>query len=157
MHAPLLVRERSASLFDEETACIRECDNPSLVASAQERLTLCFEFDNLFAERRLGDMQPVRGASEVQLFGQDDDCPQVTRFDPRKHRSTPLSPKTAEGRKCPLYTKEQLEGQKQQKKIWDERGKRICEVQKYFDAFSSDPGGFPVYPPVLPPVHSPAC
>jgi hypothetical protein len=68
------VRERSASLFDEETPCIREFDNPSLVASKQLKLLLCFEFDNLFAERRLGYVQPVRGASEVQLFGQDGDC-----------------------------------------------------------------------------------
>jgi hypothetical protein len=70
----LPVRERSASLCDEETACVREFDNPSLFASEQEKLTLCFEFNNLFAERRLGDVQPVRGASEVQLFGQDGDC-----------------------------------------------------------------------------------
>src|ERR1700722_10950163 len=92
MHGPLPVRERKTSFFDEETPGIGEFDGPSLVANEQAKLMLCFEFDNLFAERRLGDVQPVRGASEVQFFGQDGDCQQVTNFDPREHCSKPLSP-----------------------------------------------------------------
>jgi hypothetical protein len=52
MHGPLRVRERRVSLFDEETPCIREFHNPSLVASEQAKLMLCFEVGNLFAERR---------------------------------------------------------------------------------------------------------
>ena len=41
---------------------------------------LFFDVSDLFAERRLGDMQSVRGAREVQLLGQDNDCMQVTHF-----------------------------------------------------------------------------
>jgi hypothetical protein len=48
---------------------------------------LCFEVGNLFAERRLGYVQSVRGPREVQLFGQDDDCVKVTDFEVREHCS----------------------------------------------------------------------
>ena len=91
MHGPLRVRERRAGLFDEETTCIREFDNPSLMASEQVKSMLCFEVRNLFAERRLGDMQSVRGAPEVQLFSQGNDCKQVTYFNAGKHCSKPRS------------------------------------------------------------------
>jgi hypothetical protein len=46
---------------------------------------LCFDLIDLFAESRLGDVQPVRGPSKVQLFGQDIHGSQVTHFDPREH------------------------------------------------------------------------
>jgi hypothetical protein len=74
MHGPLRVRERRAGFFDEETPCIREFHNPSLIASEQVKLMLGFEVGNLFAERRLGYMRSVRGAPEVQLFGEGNDC-----------------------------------------------------------------------------------
>jgi hypothetical protein len=82
MHGPLPVREREASLFDEETPGVGEFDSPSLVASEQAKPMHCFEFDNLFAGRRLGDVQPVRGASKVQFVGQDGDCQQVDELRP---------------------------------------------------------------------------
>ncbi len=87
MHSPLRVRERRAGLFDEETPCICEFHNPSLIASEQVELMLGFEVRNLFAERRLGDMQSVRGPPEVQLFSQGNDCMQVTYFNAGKHCS----------------------------------------------------------------------
>jgi hypothetical protein len=49
----------------------------------------CFEVGNLFAERRLGYVQSVCGSREVQFFGQDDDCVQVTDFEVGKHCSNP--------------------------------------------------------------------
>ena len=52
---------------------------------------LGFEVCNLFAERRLRYMQSVRGAPEVQLFGQDNDCKQVTDFNAGEHVSKPRS------------------------------------------------------------------
>jgi hypothetical protein len=81
------MEERRASLFDEGTSSIREFDNPSRVASEQAKSMLCFEVGNLFAERRLGYVQSVRGPREVQLFGQDDDCVQVTDFEVGEHCS----------------------------------------------------------------------
>ena len=90
MHGPLRVRERRASLLNEETPCIREFHNPSLVASEQVKLMLCFEVGKLFTERRLGYMQSVRGPPEVQLFGQDSDGVQVTYFNLGEHFSKPL-------------------------------------------------------------------
>ena len=47
MHGPLRVRERRAGRFDEETPCICEFHNPSLIASEQVELMLCFEVRNL--------------------------------------------------------------------------------------------------------------
>ena len=89
MHGPLSVRERRAGLLNEETPCIREFHNPSLVASEQVKSMLCFEVRNLFTERRLGYMRSVRGPPEVQLFGQGNDCKQVTYFDAGEHCSKP--------------------------------------------------------------------
>ena len=48
---------------------------------------LYFEVGNLFAERRLGYMQSVRGPPEVQLFGQGNDRKQVTYLDAGEHCS----------------------------------------------------------------------
>jgi hypothetical protein len=62
---------------------------------------LCFDFIDLFAESRLGDVQPVGGPSEIQLLGQHIDCTQVTHFDPREHgshsvrRAAEISPATS--------------------------------------------------------------
>jgi hypothetical protein len=91
MHGTFRMRERRAGLFDEETTCIRELHNPSLVASEQVKSMLGFEVGNLFAERRLGYMQSVRGPPEVQLFGHGNDCKQVTYFDAGEHFSKPRS------------------------------------------------------------------
>jgi hypothetical protein len=74
MHSPLGMRKRQPSLLDEDTAGIRELYNPSLIASEQVKSMFFFEVGNLFAERRLGDVQSVRGPREVPLFGQDNDC-----------------------------------------------------------------------------------
>jgi hypothetical protein len=46
-----------------------------------------FDLIYLFAESRLGDVQSVGGPSEVQLFGQDDDCVEVTYFNLGEHCS----------------------------------------------------------------------
>ena len=85
MYGPLRVRERRTGLFDEETPCIREFHNPPLVTSEQVKAVFGFEVRKLFTERRLGDMQSVRGPPEVQLFGQGNDCKQVTYFNAGKH------------------------------------------------------------------------
>jgi hypothetical protein len=47
----------------------------------------CFDLIYLFAESRLSDVQSVGGPSEVQLFCQDDDCVEVTNFNPGEHCS----------------------------------------------------------------------
>jgi hypothetical protein len=52
---------------------------------------LFFDLSDLFAERRLGDMQSVSGPREVQLFAQYNDCVQVPEFNVGEHWSTPLS------------------------------------------------------------------
>ena len=48
---------------------------------------LFFDLSDLFAERRLGDVQSVGGPREVQLFAQDNDCVQVPEFNVGKHSS----------------------------------------------------------------------
>ena len=85
MHSSLRMGERQASLFDEDTPGIREFHNPSLIAGKQVKSMFFFEVGNLFAERRLGDVQSVRGAREVPFFGQDNDCVQVADFEVGEH------------------------------------------------------------------------
>ena len=89
MHSPLRMRERQASLLDEDTPSIREFHDPSLIASEQVESVFSFEVGNLFGECRLGDVQSVRGPREVPLFGQDNDCVQVTDFEVGEHGSKP--------------------------------------------------------------------
>ena len=48
-----------------------------------------FDLGNLFAECRLGDVQSVGSPCEVQLFGQDIDCVQVTDIEVGEHCSKP--------------------------------------------------------------------
>jgi hypothetical protein len=52
------MRERRAGLFHEDTPCIREFHNPSLVASEQVKSMLCFEIGNLFAESHARKPRP---------------------------------------------------------------------------------------------------
>jgi len=67
-HGSFRVRERRAGLLNEDTPCIREFHNSSLISGEQVKSMLGFQVGNLFAERRLGYMQSVRGPPEVQLF-----------------------------------------------------------------------------------------
>jgi hypothetical protein len=53
---------------------------------------LLFELSDLFAERRLCDVQSVRGPREVPLFGQHNDCVEVTDFEFGEHGSNPSLP-----------------------------------------------------------------
>jgi hypothetical protein len=50
---------------------------------------LIFDLSDLSAERRLSEVQSVRGLREVQLFGQDNDGVQVADFNVGKHCSEP--------------------------------------------------------------------
>ena len=85
IHSPIRIEERRASLFDESTSAKPKLNNPSCVACEQAKSMLCFEVRNLFAERRLGYVQSVRGPREVEFFGQDDDCLQVADFEVGEH------------------------------------------------------------------------
>jgi hypothetical protein len=95
MHSPFGMQECQASLFDEDTPGIRKFHNPSRIASEEVKLMLFFEVGNLFAEGRLSDVQSVRGPREVTLFGQDNDCVQVTDFEVGEHGSRPQAVKTS--------------------------------------------------------------
>jgi hypothetical protein len=91
MYGPFCMGQGRAGLFDEEAPGIGKFHNPSLIASEQVKSVFGFEVGNLFAERRLGDMQSVRRTPEVQLFGQGNDCKQVTYFNAGKHGSNTRS------------------------------------------------------------------
>jgi len=92
MNSPLHMRERRASLFDEDTSSVSEFHNPFLVASEQMKSMLFFDLSDLLAERRLADAQSLRSAREVKFLGQDNDCVQVTYINVGEHCSKPLSP-----------------------------------------------------------------
>jgi hypothetical protein len=44
-----------------------------------------FDLGDLFAKCRLGDVQSVGSPREVQFFGQDIDCAQMTDIEVREH------------------------------------------------------------------------
>src|SRR6266852_4024564 len=97
---------------------------------------LLFDLIDLFAECRLGDVQPVGGSREVQLFSQANNRVKVTYFDHGEHRSNPFGKRQRWVTVLHLV-KEPPRGRKQQKRSRDERRKEICNVSKYFDAFAS--------------------
>src|SRR5208337_624671 len=92
MNSPLHVRQRRASLFDEDTSSVSEFDNPFLVASEQMKSMLFFDLSDLFAERRLADAQSLRSVREVKFLGQNNDCLQMAHINVGEQCSIPLSP-----------------------------------------------------------------
>jgi hypothetical protein len=92
MYSSLRVQERQVSLFYEDTPGIRDFHKPSLITSEQVKSMFLFEVGNLFAERRLGDVQSIGGPREVPLFGQNNDCVQVTDFEVGEPGSNPSLP-----------------------------------------------------------------
>jgi hypothetical protein len=74
MDSPFGVKKRGAGLFNENPSGIAELDAPSLFTNEKMEPVPVLEFSDLFAERRLADMQSIRGSGKVQFFGQDDGC-----------------------------------------------------------------------------------
>jgi hypothetical protein len=74
LNSPVDVRERRTSLLDEETAYLCEFHIPFVFAREQMKSVVFFDLGDLFAECRLGDVQSVGSAREVQFLGQDIDC-----------------------------------------------------------------------------------
>jgi hypothetical protein len=85
-----------------------------------------FDLGNLFAECRLGDVQSVGSPREVQLFGQDNDCVQVTYFDRGEHRSNSLFAKRQRSVNALYLIQEPPRGGKQQNNLGLPEGKRIA-------------------------------
>src|SRR6185369_11294221 len=52
----------------------------ALVAVEEAHAELLLELADLLADRRLGDVQPLRGAAEVPLFGGSDEVPEVSEL-----------------------------------------------------------------------------
>jgi hypothetical protein len=108
------MQERKASFFDEDTTGIREFQTQPLIASEQVKSMLFFKVHNLSAERRLADLQFIRGPREVQFLGQDDDGMQLMRFKVREHCSKSFR-QTAKISQHPISVKERPGGRKHQK------------------------------------------
>jgi len=85
-----------------------------------------FDFNDLFTERRLGNVQSMRGPREVQLFGQDNDCVQVTHFDRGEHRSNSLFAKRQRSVNALYLIQEPPRGGKQQNNLGMTNGRRIA-------------------------------
>jgi hypothetical protein len=83
------MRQGCTCFFYEDLSGFRKFDQSSFFAVKQMKSILLFEFGDLLAKRRLGDVQPVRRASEVHLFGQNDYCMEMTHFDIGEHNSNP--------------------------------------------------------------------
>ena len=70
-------------LAQEDTARVRQ--RHVMTAPIEERdANRRFELPDLLAERRLGGVQPGRGAREVQLVGHRDEVPEMPEFHPRR-------------------------------------------------------------------------
>ena len=95
-----------------------------ILAREQMKSMMFFDLIDLFAERRLSDVQPFGSPSEIQLLGQDKDCLQVTYFDPGNHRQPP-SHAAEIGNRLHLI-KEPPRGGKQQNNLGMTDGKRIA-------------------------------
>jgi len=67
MKSQLHMRQRRASMFDEDTPSVGELhtDNTSIIASEQAKSKLLFDLSDLSAERRLGEVQAEGGFREV--------------------------------------------------------------------------------------------
>ena len=74
MDSPFGMKQRGASLFNENPSGIAQLDLSALFTKKKMKPVPVFEFSDLFAERRLADMQSIRGSSKVQFLGQDDGC-----------------------------------------------------------------------------------
>src|SRR6266849_8167366 len=92
---------------------------------------LFFDLIDLFAECRLGDVQPIGSPREIQLFSQDNDCVKVTYFDPGEHRSPPFR-QTAEIGNRPTSSKGTSESEKAAKKISGEPMERNLQGPQIF-------------------------
>jgi hypothetical protein len=108
------MQERKASFFDEDTTGIREFQTQSPIASEQVKSMLFFEVRNLSAERRLADVQFIRGPREVQFLGQDDDGMQLMHFKVGEHCSKSFR-QTAKISQRPICVKERPGGKNHQK------------------------------------------
>jgi len=74
---PLGVAENLMGLGEEEAPRLGE-SHPALRSLEKADLQLLFEAPDLLAEGRLRNVQPVRGAAEVQLVGKDDEVAEMT-------------------------------------------------------------------------------
>src|ERR1700680_3058832 len=90
---------------------------------------LFFDLIDLFAECRLGDVQPVGGPSEIQLLGQDKDCLQVTYFDPGEHGSKPPFANRRRFVTVLHLVKERESKKKYQKELLDSGGVRSPQTE----------------------------
>ena len=90
----------------------------------------CFDLIDLFAESRLGDVQPVGGPSEIQLLRQNKDCLQMTHLNPREHGSKPLSPSGRDWLITLHLVKEREGKKKYQKELLAARGLRCRSTER---------------------------
>jgi hypothetical protein len=96
---------------------------------------MVFDLNDLFTERRLGNVQSMRGPREVQLFGQDNDCVQMTHFDRGEHRSNSLFAKRQRSANALYLIQEPPRGRKQQNNLGMTNGKRIAPYENILMLF----------------------
>src|SRR4051794_31478973 len=98
MHGGVGGAQHAARLLEQRTARGGQRD-AALRAVEEPDAELLLELADLLADRRLGDVEPLRGAAEVQLFGDGDEVPEMAEF----HRwalftpSAPSAPSAGRG------------------------------------------------------------
>src|SRR5438270_6920833 len=84
LNGPFRMGKSCTCFFYKDLSGFRKFDQSAFFAIKKVKSILLFEFGDLLAKRRLGDVQPVGGTSEVHFFGQNDYCMEMTDFDIRE-------------------------------------------------------------------------
>src|SRR5437868_14499539 len=90
LNGPFRMGKSCTCFFYKDLSGFRKFDQPAFFAVKQMKSILFFEFGDLLAKSRLGDVQPVRRTSEIHFFGQNYYCLEMTHFDIGEHGSNPL-------------------------------------------------------------------
>jgi hypothetical protein len=81
VHRTLGVEHSRSCFLHEHATRLSEVRDSLAVANKKLKAKLIFEYGYLLGQGRLADVQPLGRAREIQFFGQNDDCVQVTHFD----------------------------------------------------------------------------
>jgi hypothetical protein len=90
MNGTFGMAECGSCLFDKRPSGISELHYLSSPANEKTESIFPLDLIDLESQCRLCDMQPMSRTSEAHLFGQNDNCMEMTHFDIGEHNSNPL-------------------------------------------------------------------
>src|SRR5580658_4771309 len=133
MNGSVYVPERQTGLFDKDAPHFGEFHILLVRANEQMKSVQGFDLIDLFAKSRLGDVQSLGGPSEVQLFGQDNHCVQVTYFNPGEHFSSSLPHRQRLVNALHLVKEPAATEKYQEKKLFSRIDRNACCTRRMLD------------------------